>query len=240
MLVREGEAERLAAAGLEFASDEELDRCVMRLRAAGARAEEDVDLGKTRGVLRLVRSEDPAGCPLELVVGRTLGVAVRFVRRRVAVRHRGQWRNGPRPCRPPAPDIEASRTFWLETMGLGLTDTMSFVLARRRSAEAVFHALRQRAAPFGRAVRGPVPIRPDPCDAGGRINSSRHRRFIDRCERDGVHVASLLGRHSDDQDAFGLRRHAKQLHARIRVRRLEDRLAQLDSHHQPGARPVGA
>lgn len=195
--VRPGDADRFAVAGLELASDAALDACVVRLREAGAPAREDPKLAAERGVLRLVRSADPCGNAIELIVGRTLGYEHFASPAGVSGFVAGEMGLGHAVL--PAPDIEAAKRFWLETIGLGLTDTMTFTLSPEIGPQKLYfmHADNERHHSIA-LFEAPAPT--------GLIHFMLEARtiddvgrFIDRCERDGVHIASQFGRHSNDR-----------------------------------------
>jgi len=195
--VRSGDTERLVCAGLECASDSALDAIVARLTAAGAQADEDPALAKERGVFRAVRTSDPCGNAVELVVGRTLGYehfaspagVTGFVAGDMGLGH----------VVLPAPDIEACKPFWLDQIGLGLSDTMSFLLSEEIGPQKLYfmhadngrhHSVALFESP---APQGIIHLMTEAAtidDVG---------RFIDRCERDNVHIASQFGRHSNDR-----------------------------------------
>jgi len=195
--VRPGARERFAVAGLELAGDAALDACIARLREAGAPAEEDAALAAERGVLRLVRSADPCGNAIELIVGRTLGYEHFASPAGVSGFVAGDMGLGHVVL--PAPEIEAAKRFWLEVIGLGLTDTMSFTLAPGAGPQKLYFMHADNARHHSVALfEAPSPT--------GLVHFMLEAaaiddvgRFIDRCERDGVHIASQFGRHSNDR-----------------------------------------
>ncbi|WP_157215124.1 VOC family protein [Flavisphingomonas formosensis] len=195
--VRPGATERFAVAGLELASNAQLDACVERLRAAGAPADENPALAAARGVLRLVQSADPCGNAIELIVGRTLGYEHFASPAGVSGFVAGDMGLGHVVL--PAPEIEAARHFWLETIGLGLTDTMTFTLVPEIGPQTLYFMHADNARHHSVALfEAPSPT--------GLIHFMLEARtiddvgrFIDRCERDGVHIASQFGRHSNDR-----------------------------------------
>jgi 3,4-dihydroxy-9,10-secoandrosta-1,3,5(10)-triene-9,17-dione 4,5-dioxygenase len=198
--IRTGAAERVAALGIEYESDTALDACLGRLHDGGVETIDDLALAGARGVLRLNRATDPGGVPVELIVGRRLAYA---------------------PFRSPAgvsgfvtgdgggmglghavlatKDIEASRRFWIEGMGFALTDTMHFPLIPGQPPKPLYFLHARNPRHHSIAVLDlPMPALLvhfmvevlDIDDVG---------RFIDRCDRDGVVVATRLGRHSNDR-----------------------------------------
>lgn len=195
--VRPGESERFVAAGLECSCDANLDAIVARLRAAGAPAEEDPALARSRGVNRLVRTADPCGNGVELVVGRPLGYehfvspagVSGFVAEDMGLGH----------VVLPAPAIEAAKSFWLDVIGFGLTDRMTFTLSPEVGPQKLYFMHADNARHHSVALfEAPSPsglihvmVEAATIDDVGR--------FIDRCERGGVHIASALGRHSNDR-----------------------------------------
>ncbi|MBV1918190.1 MAG: VOC family protein [Sphingomonadaceae bacterium] len=195
----EDDAEGIGALGIEYASDHDLDECLDRLSAAKVEFHEDLELARDRGVLRLVRVDDPAGHRAELVVGRRLAYAPFTSPAGVSNFMTGdQGGMGLGHAVLAAQDVEQSRTFWIELLGFHLTDTMSFELAPNEPAKALYFlhcdnarhhsiALIEFPAPSG-LVHFMVEAR-DIDDVG---------RFMDRCERDGVVIASRLGRHAND------------------------------------------
>lgn len=195
--VRQADTERFAAAGISLTGDRALDACIARLRAGGHPCAEDPALAKARNVQRLVRTADPCGTPVELVVGRPLGYehfvspagVSGFVADDMGLGH----------VVLPAPDIEAARAFWIEVIGLHLTDTMSFTLSEAVGPQKLYfmHAGNERHHSVG-LFEAPSPV--------GLIHLMLEARtiddvgrFIDRCADHGVHLALQLGRHSNDR-----------------------------------------
>lgn len=195
--VQPGQSERFAAIGLEFASDAALDACLDRLKQAGVTAGEDRALAAERLVLRLFKTKDPCGNPIELVVGRSLGYeqfvspagVSGFVADDMGLGH----------IVIPAPQVETAKAFWLETIGLGLTDMMTFTLVPEAGPQTLYFMHADNARHHSVALfEAPSPV--------GLIHFMLEARtiddvgrFIDRCERDGVHIASQFGRHSNDR-----------------------------------------
>ncbi|MDB5583565.1 MAG: Glyoxalase/bleomycin resistance protein/dioxygenase [Bradyrhizobium sp.] len=195
--IRSGPAERLAGIGLECAGDAKLDAIVARLKAAGAGAAEDPALASERGVLRLVRTSDPCGNPIELIVGRMLGYehfaspagVSGFVAGNMGLGH----------VVLPAPDIEACRIFWLDVIGLGLTDRMTFVLSPETGPQKLYFMHADNARHHSVALfEAPAPPGIVHVMTEARTIDDVGR-FIDRCDRDQVPIAAGFGRHSNDQ-----------------------------------------
>lgn len=192
-----GDTERFLSAGLECAGDRQLDAIVERIVRAGMEAAEDQTLARARGVDRLVLTADPCGNAIELVVGRALGYeqfvspagVSAFVADDMGLGH----------VVLPAPDIEAAKAFWLEIIGLGLTDRMSFTLSETTGAQRLYFMHADNARHHSVALfEAPSPsglvhvmVEAATIDDVGR--------FIDRCERDKVSVISEFGRHSNDR-----------------------------------------
>lgn len=198
--VEQGDAERLAALGIEYSDDATLDACVERLRAAGMTVDTDMDRATQRGVKRLERVTDPGGVPVELVVGRTLSYTPFQSPARVSGFVTGMaGAMGVGHAVLAARDVDRSTAFWIDLLGFALTDTMRFELVPGQPAKALHFLHAQNARHHSIAmlelsmpallVHLMVEAR-DIDDVG---------RFIDRCERDGVTVASRLGRHSNDR-----------------------------------------
>jgi 3,4-dihydroxy-9,10-secoandrosta-1,3,5(10)-triene-9,17-dione 4,5-dioxygenase len=198
--VRQGEAEGLGGLGMEYASAADLDAAVERLASLGTAVEADDALARERRVLRLVRATDPGGARVELVCGRTLGYepfaspagVSRFVTGDQGAMGLGHFVL-------PAQRIEESRRFWMEGVGMALTDTMTFPLAPGMGPSTLYflHAMNARhhsiallEAPSPTGIVHLMVEAGDIDDVG---------RFIDRCARDGVHIAASLGRHSNDR-----------------------------------------
>lgn len=195
--VRQGEAERFAAAGIALFDNAALEACVARLRAGGHLCAEDPALAKARNVERLVRTADPCGNPIELVVGRPLGYehfispagVSGFVADDMGLGH----------VVLPAPDVEAAKAFWIEVIGLHLTDTMSFTLSEETGPQKLYFMHADNARHHSVALfEAPSSV--------GLIHLMLEARtiddvgrFIDRCAQHGVHLASQLGRHSNDR-----------------------------------------
>ena len=200
MHVRPGSCEGLAAVGLEFATRRELDACLSRAGAAGCPGQEDSQLARQRQVSALYRLTDPCGNPVELVLGRTLGYE-HFVSPAgvtgFVTGHLGDMGLGHVVL--PAPAIEQARTFWMDVIGLGLTDTMTFTLSEEIGPQTLYFMHANNARHHSVALfEAPSPsgiihvmVEANTIDDLGR--------FIDRCERDGVHIASQFGRHSNDR-----------------------------------------
>lgn len=192
--------EGIAALGVEFASSAELETCVERLRAAGHEAEEDAPLAGERGVLRLCRVSDPSGHPVELVAGRSLAYAQFVSPAGVSGFVTGESGNmGFGHAVLAASDVEQSRRFWMDLIGFRLTDTMHFELSPGAPSKALYflHADNPRHHSIA-LIEFPVP--------GGLVHFMVEAndiddvgRFIDRCERDNVYIATRLGRHSNDR-----------------------------------------
>jgi len=192
-----GNAERFLSAGLECASDCQLDAIVERIVRAGMEAAENKALARARGVDRLVLTADPCGNAIELVVGRALGYeqfvspagVSAFVADHMGLGH----------VVLPAPDIDTAKAFWLDIIGLGLTDRMTFTLSEEVGLQSLYfmHADNERHHSIA-LFEAPSPsglvhvmVEAATIDDVGR--------FIDRCERDKVHVISAFGRHSNDR-----------------------------------------
>jgi 3,4-dihydroxy-9,10-secoandrosta-1,3,5(10)-triene-9,17-dione 4,5-dioxygenase len=196
MNVRPGERERFVAAGISLTGDAALDACTVRLRAGGHPCDEDAALAKERHVARLVKTSDPCGNPIELVVGRTLGYEHFVSPAGVSGFVAGDMGLGHVVL--PAPDIEAARAFWIDVVGLGLTDTMSFTLSAEVGPQKLYFMHADNARHHSVALfEAPSPVGLIHVMVEARTIDDVGR-FIDRCDRDGVHVASQLGRHSND------------------------------------------
>lgn len=198
--VDRAEAEGIAALGVEYANDTALEGCLARLSDAGLAYAEDAPLAKARGVSRLVRVSDPAGHPVELVVGRRLAYAPFTSPAGVSGFVTGESGSmGFGHAVIAASDVEASRVFWTELLGFALTDTMHFQFAPEMPSKALYflHAENERHHSIA-LIEFPVP-------SGlvhfmvEAIDIDDVGRFIDRCERDGVMIATKLGRHSNDR-----------------------------------------
>ena len=184
----------------EFAGAAELEACMERLLAAGYAVEEDDLRAKERGVLRLCCVADPSGHPVELVAGRTLAYAQFLSPAGVSGFVTGESGNmGFGHAVLAASDVEQSRRFWIDLIGFRLTDTMHFELAPGAPSKALYflHADNPRHHSIA-LIEFPVP--------GGLVHFMVEAndiddvgRFIDRCERDNVHIATRLGRHSNDR-----------------------------------------
>lgn len=198
--VNKAEAEGIAALGVEYANEAALEACLARLGRAEVAYAEDAELAKARGVLRLVRVSDPSGHPVELVVGRTLAYALFASPAGVSGFVTGEGGGmGFGHAVLAAADVEASRAFWIDLLGFALTDTMHFQFAPDMPSKALYflHAENERHHSIA-LIEFPVP--------GGLVhfmveanNIDDVGRFIDRCERDGVMIATKLGRHSNDR-----------------------------------------
>jgi 3,4-dihydroxy-9,10-secoandrosta-1,3,5(10)-triene-9,17-dione 4,5-dioxygenase len=198
--VDRADGEGIAALGVEFATSTELEACIDRLRAADHEAEDDVSLARERGVLRLYRVADPSGHPLELVTGRTLAYGSFVSPAAVSGFVTGERGNmGFGHAVLAASDVEQSRRFWVDLIGFHLTDTMHFQLAPGAPSKALYflHADNPRHHSIA-LIEFPVP--------GGLVHFMVEAndiddvgRFIDRCERDNVFIATRLGRHSNDR-----------------------------------------
>lgn len=198
--VDKADAEGIAALGVEYANNGALDACLARLNGAGVSHAEDADLASVRGVLRLVRVSDPAGHPVELVVGRQLAYAPFVSPAGVSGFVTGEGGSmGFGHAVIAASDVEASRAFWIDLLGFALTDTMHFKFAPDIPSKALYfmHAGNNRHHSIA-LIEFPVPtglvhfmVEANSIDDVGL--------FVDRCERDGVVIATKLGRHSNDR-----------------------------------------
>ncbi len=198
--VDQAEAEGIAALGVEYADNAALDACLARLSGAGTAYSEDPELAKVRGVLRLVRVSDPSGHPVELVVGRRLAYAPFASPAGVSGFVTGDMGDmGFGHAVLAAADVETSRVFWIDLLGFALTDTMHFQFAPDMPSKALYflHAGNARHHSIA-LIEFPVP--------GGLVHFMVEANdiddvgcFVDRCERDGVAIASRLGRHSNDR-----------------------------------------
>jgi len=198
--VDQAEGEGISALGVEFAGAAELDACRDRLLAAGFAVEEDNMRAKERGVLRLYCVADPSGHPVELVAGRTLAYAQFLSPAGVSGFVTGESGNmGFGHAVLAAADVEEARRFWIDLIGFRLTDTMHFELAPGAPSKALYflHADNPRHHSIA-LIEFPVP--------GGLVHFMVEANdiddvghFIDRCERDNIHIATRLGRHSNDR-----------------------------------------
>jgi 3,4-dihydroxy-9,10-secoandrosta-1,3,5(10)-triene-9,17-dione 4,5-dioxygenase len=198
--VNKADAEGIAALGVEYADNAALEACLARLSGVGQAYAEDTELAKARGVLRLVRVSDPGGHPVELVVGRRLAYAPFVSPAGVSGFVTGEMGGmGFGHAVLAAADVEASRAFWIDLLGFALTDTMHFQFAPEMPSKALYflHAGNARHHSIA-LIEFPVPsglvhfmVEANDIDDVGR--------FIDRCERDSVVIATRLGRHSNDR-----------------------------------------
>lgn len=129
--IQQGDRDAFIAPGWEFASKEDFDAALERLRAAGRPVEiADAMEARLRQTSGLARSSDPAGNAMELFYGRFYDYAP-FVSP-VGVSRFVTGDNGDLGLGHvvlSAPDFEAVHTFYKQVLGFGDTDLGRFYLA---------------------------------------------------------------------------------------------------------------
>jgi 3,4-dihydroxy-9,10-secoandrosta-1,3,5(10)-triene-9,17-dione 4,5-dioxygenase len=198
--VERGANDRFLAAGWEFAGREAYEQCVLRLAKAGAevRAGSASD-AKTRCVAAVSFCSDPDGNALELTYGRETDYAPFVSPAGVSGFVTGNQGLGHVVL--PAPAIEATRAFYMDLLGFGLTDEMHFHFSpdpRDPGQHLYFmHADNPRHHSLG-LFEAPHPaglvhmmVQVTSLDDVGRA--------LDRVQAAGLHVSSKLGKHSNDE-----------------------------------------
>lgn len=181
-------AEGLDYLGFEVASRAELQELTAVLGAAGFPAKEDASLAEVRRVHQLVRTEDPAGNPIELVVGPLTSTApfasplgVRFSTGEQGLGH----------AFLSVLDEASAWHFYVDLLGFRLTDTIDM-----RDGEATFLHCNPRHhsvgyAPFGFSGLQHIMIEVNDLDPVGRA--------YDLVQERGIPVTMTLGKHTNDQ-----------------------------------------
>ena len=195
LFVNPGPLDDLSFAGFEVATPADLEAIARRAAAAGVAIEEGKpETLRARGVQRLLHLEDPAGLPIELCVGPTITKPCKTpLVPSGFVTGRGDFGHIVVRCS----EVEASKHFYCELLGLKLTDiirleikpdfviNIHFLHANQRHHTVAFAETRmpKRIDHFMVEVR-------DEDDVG---------RAHERCLDAGIPIARSLGRHANDE-----------------------------------------
>jgi 3,4-dihydroxy-9,10-secoandrosta-1,3,5(10)-triene-9,17-dione 4,5-dioxygenase len=176
--------------GFEVATRADLDELAARLAAAGFPAKDDPDLAKVRRVRRLVRTEDPTGNPVELVVGPLTATSVfaspRGVRFKTGEQGLGHVFLG-------VNDEEESWHFYVDLLGFRLSDTIDFQIAEGTflHCNSRHHTVAYAKFP-GPPGLGHFMVEVDTLDAVGRAYDVVHDRDIPVVMTLGMHTNDLM------------------------------------------------
>lgn len=199
LAIQQGSQDRFVAAGWEFPDDAALDACRDSLQRSGVRvAEGTAAEAAARGARSLCRCADPDGNQLELYVGRALDYQPFASPRGLSGFVTGNMGLGHVVL--PAPQLEATRSFYKQHLGFGDTDQMWLQMSPNPADPKLgiyfMHAGNPRHHSL--AIMGaPVP--------SGCVHFMLEARTLDdvgyaldRCMGNGVHISSSFGRHSND------------------------------------------
>jgi 2,3-dihydroxybiphenyl 1,2-dioxygenase len=196
IVLHPGPADDLAYLGFEVATDAELEALGRALGGAGcAVGEGKAETAAARRVARLLHVTDPSGIPVELYVGAAIAkepfcstrVASGFVTGDEGVGHAVI-------C---AKDAAASERFYLELLGMRLSDRVRVPVAADFTLEIRFlHANARHHSIAFASVPMPRRIHHFMLEVGGEDDVGRAR---DRALRAGVPLAMDLGKHPNDR-----------------------------------------
>ena len=195
-VVREGDADDLAAAGWEVADGAALDALAGRLEAQGVPVTEaSAADAAERGAERVLCFTDPAGVPLEAYCGPARNAVVPesplvpsgFVAGALGAGHAVLT----------ATDQAASVAFYTDVLGCRLSDVIDTTVAGTIPLKLVFlHAnARHHSAAFG-SIPLPKRMHHFMVEVGSVDDVGR---ALDRCKAAGVPLAMSLGRHPNDK-----------------------------------------
>jgi biphenyl-2,3-diol 1,2-dioxygenase len=193
-----GDKDDLAWIGLEVAGPAELATLSERLAAHGVAVETaDRDLLAERGVLLLVRCQDPEGLTVELYCGATRLTDVPFVSPTGAGFVTGEQGLGHLALS--ATDLAATRRFYLELLGFRQSDTIRMAMGPGFHIDLEFYFCNPRHHTLAIApVPMPLPKRLHHMMV--EVETSDQVGFaLDRAERTGTRLKRTLGRHSNDK-----------------------------------------
>jgi len=199
ILIVPGKTNRFVCSGLEFRDEAALEAAVAGLRSAGV----EVTAGsakdaESRCVRRLVRCADPDGNQLELFVGRALDYAAFASGHGLSGFVTGDMGMGHVVL--PAPQLEATRSFYKQHLGFGDTDEMWLQMSPNPADPklGIYFMHAENPRHHSVALMGaPVP--------SGCVHIMLEARTLDdvglaldRCTAAGAHVSSSFGKHSND------------------------------------------
>jgi 3,4-dihydroxy-9,10-secoandrosta-1,3,5(10)-triene-9,17-dione 4,5-dioxygenase len=199
ILVVPGKTNRFVAAGLEFRDEAALEATIASLGLAGVEVTPaSGQEAEGRCVRRLVRCADPDNNQLELYVGRAQDYAPFASPHGVSGFVTGDMGMGHVVL--PAPQLEATRSFYKQHLGFGDTDEMWLQMSPNPGDPKLglyfLHADNPRHHSVA-LMGAPVP--------SGCVHIMLEARTIDdvglaldRCMAAGVHVSSSFGKHSND------------------------------------------
>lgn len=190
--LHEGGKDDLAYVGFEVATSGELRELEQRMGAAGLPVERaDPDLLKTRGVVELVTTEDPAGLAIELFCGLMDRGDVPF-RSPAGTSGFVTGEQGLGHIVLSAPEIERFRSFYSDVLGLRLSDrivmgpvTLEFLHCNPRH-----HTMALIPAPLPKRLHH-IMFEVATLDDVGFA--------LDRCQTAQVPLVTSLGKHTNDR-----------------------------------------
>jgi 2,3-dihydroxybiphenyl 1,2-dioxygenase len=192
-----GDADDVAYVGFEVAGPAELAGLTARLREAGVAAEEgSAALRSERGVLGLVRCNDPGGLAVELFYGPTLRTETPFVSP-AGVKAFVTGDQGLGHIVISTADVDKARHFYRDLLGFRLSDVIRMRGGPQKTFDMEFyhcnprhHTLALLPLPLPKRLHHfmvQVPV----LDAVGFA--------LERAEAAGAPITSSLGRHTNDQ-----------------------------------------
>ncbi|PLW68937.1 VOC family protein [Pseudohalioglobus lutimaris] len=199
LMVEPAEADGLIAAGLEFPSEDAWQRTCEAVAESGQSVTPgSAEEAKRRGVTAFATTADPAGNTLELYWGRELDYTPLVSPQGVpgfVTTYQQTGDLGFGHIVLPAPDIDATASFYTNVIGMGLTDTL-YPPGMDGIKIQFYHANNPRQHSLA-LFNGPHPlgvvhimVEVETMDEVGRT--------MDRAEAAGSHFLATLGRHVND------------------------------------------